>query len=591
MLQSACKLRFPFFFLQPDHSHAGTTLRVFGRGLVDPDAAIGTETEDTVVWIGDAPCSNVTIVNSSTTEDILECIVADYESHYYPVDVFVEGKGFVSVGSNPLGPGPLRNGTYPVNQPSPYPIFFLAATATAITPNNGSLAGGTRVLISGSGFSLVSERVSVMLGNIPCQIVSSSISEISCITGPSLAASQEEVTLSIRVNGFPASTSLRYTYTPVATPTITAVSDGSNLIGGDLIQISGQNFANNMSLLQVQITPLGDNFDFSVSDSGRLCDITAASETTIACTVPSMAAGSHQVLVHVRGLGLAKPQGNVAMVTYTLEIEDFSPSSGGNGGGVQLTLFGSGFPTVSLGNSGANVIVRVCQAICNVTESSVSQLNCTLGANNIASPFTTSTSCNVSITYRSIVANSITPFNFIGIFTPRLDSISPTIGGTAGGTIVTISGSGFFPPGVLDAISLTEQDILVTIDGSVCEWFGRGTTLTATTITCRTTEHRTTLQAEVKVFVQGKGNALNGNSMVLYEYIDRWSSVYTWGGGPLPQLGDSVYIKQGQTVFLDVSPPVLNLILIEGALIFEDEQDLHLQAKYIFINHGKLQVS
>ena len=95
----------------------------------------------------------------------------------------------------------------------------------------------------------------------------------------------------------------------------------------------------------------------------------------------------------------------------------------------------------------------------------------------------------------------------------------------------------------------------------------------------------------MKVFVQGKSNALNGIGLVLYEYVDRWSSVYTWGGGPLPQLGDSVYIKQGQMVFLDVCPPVLNLVLIEGALIFEDEQDLCLQAKYIFINHGKLQVS
>ena len=560
---------------------------------MDPGATIGTETEDIVVWIGDAPCSNVTIINSSTTDDILECIVADYESHYYPVDVFVEGKGFASVSSTPLRPGPLRNATHPVNQLSPYPIFFLAAMATSITPNNGSLAGGTHMLISGSGFSLVSERVSVMLGNIPCQIVSSSVSEISCITGASLAGSDEEVALGVRVNGFPASSSLQYTYTSAATPTITAVSGGSNLIGGDIIQISGQNFANDMSLLQVQIAPLGDNFDFSVSDSmaSRLCNVATVSETSITCTVPSLAAGSHQVLVHVRGLGLAKLQGNVAMVTYTLEIEDFSPSSAGNGGGVQLTIFGSGFPTVSPGNSGANIIVRVCQAICNVTESSVSQLNCTLGANNIPSPFTTSTSCNISITYRNIVANSTTPFIFIGILTPRLDSISPTIGGTAGGTTVTISGSGFFPPGVPDASSLPEQDLLVTIDGSVCEWFGRGTTLTATTIACRTSEHRTTLQAEVKVFVQGKGNALNGIGLVLYEYVDRWSSVYTWGGGPLPQLGDSVYIKQGQTVFLDVCPPILNLVLIEGALIFEDEQDLCLQAKYIFINHGKLQVS
>ena len=507
------------------------------------------------------------------------------------MDVFVEGKGFASVTSTPLAPGPHRNATHPVNNLSPYPIFFLAATATGITPNRGSLAGGTHLQITGSGFSLLSERVSVTLGNIPCRITSISLSEINCITGPSSAPSQQLAALNIRVNGFPASSTLQYTYTAMATPTIAAVSGGSNLIGGDQIQISGQNFANDSSLLQVQIASPGSRFVFSAPYPESQCDITASSETSITCTVPSMAAGSYQVLVHMRGLGVAKSQGNVAMVSYILNIEDFSPSSSGNGGGIELTISGNGFPTISAGsNLGAGIIVRVCQAACNVTESSVSELNCTLGANQVSSPFNTSTSCNITAAYQNMEARSTSPFQFIGILTPRLDSISPTIGGTAGGTIATITGSGFFPPGVFDASQLNEEDILVTVDGSVCEWFGRGTTITDTTIVCHTSEHATTLQAVVRVLVCGKGYALNGDGPVLYEYIDRWSSVYTWGGGPLPQTGDSVYIKQGQTVFLDICPPVLNLILIEGALIFEDEQDLHLQAKYIFINHGKLQV-
>ena len=71
-------------------------------------------------------------------------------------------------------------------------------------------------------------------------------------------------------------------------------------------------------------------------------------------------------------------------------------------------------------------------------------------------------------------------------------------------------------------------------------------------------------------------------------YIDAWSSRSTWGGG-YPPTGcgdyvldractDTVVIPEGQTVLLDVSPPRLYLILIEGTLIF-DRRDLLLQAR------------
>ena len=50
-----------------------------------------------------------------------------------------------------------------------------------------------------------------------------------------------------------------------------------------------------------------------------------------------------------------------------------------------------------------------------------------------------------------------------------------------------------------------------------------------------------------------------------------------------------MHIKPRKTVILDVDTPVLTLILIEGSLIFYDEQDVHFQAKYIFVNGGQLQ--
>lgn len=207
-------------------------------------------------------------------------------------------------------------------------------------------------------------------------------------------------------------------------------------------------------------------------------------------------------------------------------------------------------------------------------------MTCVLDTTSVPSPFDTDNSCVMTIEFGGHSQTSTDQFQFLGFLTPRLYRITPSVGGTAGGTTVTLEGQGFLPG--------TSDNVVVAIDGTLCE----ATTVENSDFTyvCLTGSHSTTLEAEVKVYVPGKGNALPFSEPVRYEYVDLWSSPFTWGGGPLPGEGDSVYIKSGQTVFLDISPPVLKLVLIEGVLIFQDEQDLHLQATYVFINTGKLQV-
>ena len=51
---------------------------------------------------------------------------------------------------------------------------------------------------------------------------------------------------------------------------------------------------------------------------------------------------------------------------------------------------------------------------------------------------------------------------------------------------------------------------------------------------------------------------------VEYYYIDVWSSLYTWGGGPLPEAGDLVEVPPGQTLLLDMDTPILKVLLIKG---------------------------
>ena len=52
-----------------------------------------------------------------------------------------------------------------------------------------------------------------------------------------------------------------------------------------------------------------------------------------------------------------------------------------------------------------------------------------------------------------------------------------------------------------------------------------------------------------------------------YEYIDLWSRYTTWGGGPPPVEGDSVWIQPGQKILYDVSSPRLYMLIIQVYLL------------------------
>lgn len=66
-----------------------------------------------------------------------------------------------------------------------------------------------------------------------------------------------------------------------------------------------------------------------------------------------------------------------------------------------------------------------------------------------------------------------------------------------------------------------------------------------------------------------------------------WSDPDTWGGD-LPEAGDSVTVPAGKTVVLDVSPPELENLKVNGTLVFGD-RDLELRSGWILV-HGKLQI-
>ena len=68
-----------------------------------------------------------------------------------------------------------------------------------------------------------------------------------------------------------------------------------------------------------------------------------------------------------------------------------------------------------------------------------------------------------------------------------------------------------------------------------------------------------------------------------------WSNPATWPAGKVPAAGDQVTIERGKEVILDVSPPRLNGLSIDGKLSFSDKADLELTTEWIMV-HGELAV-
>src|SRR5688572_6265238 len=69
----------------------------------------------------------------------------------------------------------------------------------------------------------------------------------------------------------------------------------------------------------------------------------------------------------------------------------------------------------------------------------------------------------------------------------------------------------------------------------------------------------------------------------------RWSDAATWPDRRVPRAGDKVTIPAGKEVVLDVSPPALGGLSIDGKLAFANTADVELTTEWIMV-HGELEI-
>ena len=70
----------------------------------------------------------------------------------------------------------------------------------------------------------------------------------------------------------------------------------------------------------------------------------------------------------------------------------------------------------------------------------------------------------------------------------------------------------------------------------------------------------------------------------------RWSDPASWPGGKVPQQGDAVTIGRDRDVVLDVSPPGLRSLTVNGKLSFSNDLDLELKSEWIYLAGGELDI-
>jgi len=303
-------------------------------------------------------------------------------------------------------------GTSPVSQADQF--TYTAATApqvTGIAPTSGSSAGGDTVVITGSRFTGATD-VGFDITNAAAMTVDSDTQ----ITATSPAGTG---TVDVTVTT-PAGTSLvsqadRFTYVAPAGPQVTGVSPTSGA-GGDTVTITGSGFTG--------ATDVG--FDIT-SAAGMTVD----SDTQITAISP---AGTGTVDITVTTPAGTSPVSQADQFTYTAatgpQVTGISPTSGSSAGGDTIIITGSGFT----GATGVSFDGTPASAFTVDSDTQITAIS--PAGTGIAVDITVTTPAGTSPPSRAGVFTYITPG-------PLVTGISPTMGSSAGGDTVVITGSGF----------------------------------------------------------------------------------------------------------------------------------------------------
>ena len=72
--------------------------------------------------------------------------------------------------------------------------------------------------------------------------------------------------------------------------------------------------------------------------------------------------------------------------------------------------------------------------------------------------------------------------------------------------------------------------------------------------------------------------------------LSRWSDPKSWPNGKAPVAGEAVTIGRDKNIVLDVTPPALRSLTVQGKLSFSNAKDIELKTEWIYLPGGELDI-
>src|SRR5581483_4364617 len=449
----------------------GTTVTVTGTGFLTATGVTFDGTAGTSLHV--------------TSDTSLTIVAPAGTASATPVDVVV---------TNPSGSSATSSADHYTYDAQP--------TVTSVSPGAGRAAGGTTVTLTGTGFLTAT---GVRFGATSASFAVDSDTQITA-TAPAHSAGTVDVTVSS--SSGTSSTGAADTFTYDTTPTVTAVSPSAgNAGGGDVVTVTGTGF----------LTATSVSFGGVVGSS-----LTVDSDTSLTVTAPSGVASSTPVDIVVTNTAGSSATTSADHYTYdgTPAVTSVSPAFGALAGGTIVTVHGTGFLTATGLHFGAN-------AATGVTIVSDTQLTATAPAQSSGGV--------VDVTVTNAAGTSPTGasdhFTYDG--TPTVSAVSPAIGNAAGGSTVTVTGTGF----------LTATGVKFGTTSAT------GVTIVSDTQLTATAPNHSAGQVDVTVTNSTGTSATNGSDQFTYENAATVSGVSPQSGTTTG--GTSVTVTG--TGFLDAS--------------------------------------
>ena len=296
------------------------------------------------------------------------------------------------------------------------PDINVGPTVTGLNPSSGPIAGGTSVVITGSGFTNAS---TVSFGGTAAATVTFTSATSLAAVSPAHAVGPVDVTVTSAGLTSPTTPGDIFTYTSGATPTVTGLTPTSGPIaGGTSVVITGTGFTN------------GSTVSFGGTAATT---VTFTSATSLTAVSPAHAAGP--VFVTVTTTGGTSPTSAAGTFTYLATtaptVTGLTPTSGPTAGGTSVVITGTNFTngsTVSFGGTAAT----------SVTFTSATSLTAVSPAHAAGSVFVTVTT-----------TGGTSPTSAAGTFTfvapagppPTITGITPTSGAPGGGNTIEVVGT------------------------------------------------------------------------------------------------------------------------------------------------------